>query len=191
MRLIRPAQCYLHGQDDVLGPIYGKTTLINAFNQEEANLLAEAFNQKAGKTVAKAYHTNSGEEPLEEFNKSLSVVLSDTLHTMQESINAIMNRLDGDNQARIDNARTNLHDAVNSHYIGRKAVRYWALELNKCSLNDFEANFYIDFLKFIDKPDEVVRNIDNIEVNEHYECLERLIVFVIKSLKSKYGSSRI
>ena len=69
------ADFYLHGQDDVLGPIYGKTTLINAFNQEEANLLAEAFNQKAGKTIAKAYHTNSGEEPLEEFNKGEIPVL--------------------------------------------------------------------------------------------------------------------
>ena len=32
------ADFYLHGQDDVLGPIYGKTTMINVPSQEEANL---------------------------------------------------------------------------------------------------------------------------------------------------------
>ena len=69
------ADFYLHGQDDVLGPIYGKTTMINVPSQEEANLLAEVFNQKAGKTIAKAYHTNSGDAPLEEFNQNKFPVL--------------------------------------------------------------------------------------------------------------------
>ncbi|MBQ2884237.1 MAG: DEAD/DEAH box helicase family protein, partial [Alphaproteobacteria bacterium] len=69
------ADFYLHGQDDVLGPIYGKTTMINVPSQEEAYLLAEVFNQKAGKTIAKAYHTNSGDAPLEEFNQNKFPVL--------------------------------------------------------------------------------------------------------------------
>ena len=69
------ADFYLKGQDDVLGPIYGKTTMINVPSQEEANLLAEVFNQKAGKTIAKAYHTNSGDAPLEEFNQNKIPVL--------------------------------------------------------------------------------------------------------------------
>ena len=62
------AEYYLHGEDEDIGVINGKITLINVPNMEEADKLAEVFNQKAGKTIAKAYHTKSGDRPLKEFN---------------------------------------------------------------------------------------------------------------------------
>jgi len=66
---------YLKSEDDDLGKLYGKTTLINVPNQKEADTLAEVFNETAGKIIAKSYHTNSGDEPLNEFNAGKFPVL--------------------------------------------------------------------------------------------------------------------
>ena len=69
------AQYWLNGEDEYLGKICGKTTLINVPNQKEADRLAEVFNTTAGQTIAKAYHTNSGDEPLVEFNEGKFPIL--------------------------------------------------------------------------------------------------------------------
>ena len=69
------AEFYLKSEDEDLGKLYGKTTLINVPNQKEADMLAEVFNETAGKVIAKSYHTNTKDEPLQEFNAGKFPVL--------------------------------------------------------------------------------------------------------------------
>ncbi len=69
------AEYYLTGNDEDIGILKGKTTLINVPNKEEADKLAKVFNEKAGSTIARAYHEETGKEPLIGFNKGEFPVL--------------------------------------------------------------------------------------------------------------------
>ena len=69
------AEYYLNGNDEDIGDLKGKITLINVPNKEEADKLAQVFNEKAGTTIAKAYHEETGKEPLLGFNKGEFPVL--------------------------------------------------------------------------------------------------------------------
>ena len=69
------ADFYLYGEDETLGKLVGKTTIINTPNQEEAEELAKVFNLKAGYDIAKAYHSNTDDSVLEDFNQNKFPVL--------------------------------------------------------------------------------------------------------------------
>ena len=87
-------------------------------------------------------------------------------------------------EGALANAKQNLYKAVSADNISKDEVKKWCDEVKKYLPNDFQANFYYDYIEKSEK--EVLQIIMNINVEEQYEYLETLIVFVIKSLKKAY-----
>ena len=84
----------------------------------------------------------------------------------------------------IASAKQNLYAAITAEYISENEVIKWCDEVKKYIPDDFQANFYGDF---INKPKrEVAQSIRKIDVKAHFELLESLIVFVAKSLEKSY-----
>ena len=84
----------------------------------------------------------------------------------------------------IASAKQNLYAAISAKYISKDEVSKWCDEIKKYLPDDFQANFYEDF---INKPKrEVAQSIRKIDVKAHFELLESLIVFVAKSLEKSY-----
>ena len=84
----------------------------------------------------------------------------------------------------ISNARKNLYAAVSAKYISKDEVSKWCDEIKKYLPDDFQANFYSDF---INKPKrEVAQMIRKIDVKEQFELLEPIIIFLAKSLEKSY-----
>ena len=81
----------------------------------------------------------------------------------------------------ICNAKKNLYAAITAENIGKNEVIKWCDEVKKYLPDDFQANFYELFINGSKR--EVAKSIRKINVEEHFECLEPLIVFVIKSLE--------
>ena len=84
----------------------------------------------------------------------------------------------------ISNAKKNLYKAVTDKYISKDEVTKWCDEVKKYLPDDFQANFYYDFIN--SKKSEVAKNIRKIDEKEQFENLEPLIVFVTKSLEKSY-----
>ena len=84
----------------------------------------------------------------------------------------------------ISKARKNLYSAISNQYISKHDVIKWCDEVKKYLPDDFQANFYYDFINAPKK--EVAKNIRKIDVKAHFELLEPLIVFVAKSLEKSY-----
>ena len=75
---------------------------------------------------------------------------------------------DGAKLELIANAKKNLYNAITSQYISSEEVHECCSEIKKYLPDDFQANFYDDF---INKPKrEVPKKIREINVNEHFEC---------------------
>ena len=92
--------------------------------------------------------------------------------------------LDSAKLEMIASAKQNLYAAITAEYISENEVIKWCDEVKKYIPDDFQANFYDDF---INKPKrEVTQSIRKIDVKAHFELLESLIVFVAKSLEKSY-----
>lgn len=87
----------------------------------------------------------------------------------------------------ISNARKNLYDAVTAKYISSNAVHEHCLQLKKYIPDDFQANFYDAVVMSSSK--NVASLIKKINVKEHYDSLDVMLVFLIKSLKLEYVSA--
>ena len=85
------------------------------------------------------------------------------------------------------NAKQNLYSAISAEHISKTEVIRWCDEVKKYLPDDFQANFYYDFINAPKK--EVAKNIRKIDEKEHFEALEPLIVFVSKSLEKSYVAS--
>ena len=94
---------------------------------------------------------------------------------------------DGTKLEMICNAKKNLYAAITAEHIGKNEVIKWCDEVKKYLPDDFQANFYESFINGSKR--EVAKSIRKINVEEHFECLESLIVFVIKSLEKSYVTS--
>ncbi len=84
-------------------------------------------------------------------------------------------------QETINNLRRNLFDAVNAEYISSFDIKNTCTELKKYLPDDFRANFYdIACGHNVQALTAAIRKID---VDEHYDDIEYIIKFLIKSLQ--------
>ena len=81
-------------------------------------------------------------------------------------------------------AKQNLYNAVKEEYISKDEVIKWCDEVKKYIPDDFQANFYYALAK--ESKREVAKMLREIDVKEHFACLEALITVVIKSLEKSY-----
>lgn len=84
----------------------------------------------------------------------------------------------------VANARKNLYDAVNAEYISNSHVHECCFEIKKLLPDDFQANFYETAIG--DNVRKIAKAIRKINVNEHSDCVETMIKFLISSLQSEY-----
>lgn len=98
-----------------------------------------------------------------------------------ESIKAIF---DEEKRELIANLRRNLYDAVRAEYISSEKVIDWCREIKKLLPDDFAANFYE--VAASDNVKQITAYIREIDTDEHYEDMDIVIEFLIRSLQSEY-----
>ena len=84
----------------------------------------------------------------------------------------------------ISNARKNLYNAISAEFISSEEVHECCAALKQYLPDDFQATFYDAVINTT--PKYVARLIRNIDVEEHFECLEPMINFLISSLNTVY-----
>ena len=82
------------------------------------------------------------------------------------------------------NLRRNLYDAVNDEYISSVKVKDCCVELKKYIHDDFAANFYE--IAVGNNVKQLTKHIRKINVDKHYDEIESLIRFLIKSIQHEY-----
>ena len=84
----------------------------------------------------------------------------------------------------IANARKNLYKAVTAQYISSQEVHECCLEIKKYLPDDFQAMFYNASVTAT--PKKVASLIKKINIKEHFESLDVILNYLIKSLKTEY-----
>ena len=84
----------------------------------------------------------------------------------------------------ISNARKNLYKAVTAQYISSQEVHECCLEIKKYLPDDFQAMFYNASVTAT--PKKVASLIKKINIKEHFESLDVILNYLIKSLKTEY-----
>ena len=107
-----------------------------------------------------------------------------SIEKVENYVDKMKELLDDAKLEMISNAKKNLYRAVTDKFISSAEVCKWCDEVKKYLPDDFQANFYDDF---VNKEKRVVaKNIRKIDVEAHFECLEALINFLIRSLELEF-----
>ncbi len=84
----------------------------------------------------------------------------------------------------INNLRRNLYDATNAEYISSTDVKNACVELKKYLPDDFRANFFEIAVSHNER--KLTQAIRKIDVAAHYEDIENIVKFLIKSLQPDF-----
>ncbi len=84
----------------------------------------------------------------------------------------------------VNNLRRNLYDATNAEYISSADVKNACVELKKYLPEDFRANFFEIAVGHNER--KLTSAIRKIDVAEHYEDIENIVQFLIKSLQPDF-----
>ena len=104
--------------------------------------------------------------------------------TAEKNAKQTQDLFDEAKRERINNIRRVLYDATTAEYISSNDIKNACDELKKYLPDDFRANFYeIAVGNNLKKLTSAIRKID---VEQNYDEIENIVVFLIKSLQSEY-----
>lgn len=101
-----------------------------------------------------------------------------------EKIDSYAKKVDDTKRELISNARKNLYAAISEKYISAEAVHNSCVEIKKYLPDDYQANFYEDFIT--NSATDIAKLIRKIDVKENFESIELMLTFLIKSLEQEF-----